>query len=50
MTVHQLTVAKPMHKDMGKYTCTIGEIQTGSYLDVEGKKDFLKPSILRKNV
>ena len=38
LTVHQLTVMKPMHKDMGKYTCTAGkdpEIQTGSYLDVE---------------
>ena len=38
-TVHQLTVSKPMAKDMGKYTCTCNEIQTGSYLDVEGKKD-----------
>ena len=34
--VHQLTISKPMSKDMGKYTCTANEIQTGSYLDVEG--------------
>ena len=38
-TVHQLTISKPMSKDMGKYTCTCNEIQTGSYLDVEGKGD-----------
>ena len=40
-TVHQLTISKPMSKDMGKYTCTCNEIQTGSYLDVEGGKDFI---------
>ena len=37
MVIHQLTVKKPMFKNMGKYTCTINEVQTGSYLDVEGK-------------
>ena len=37
LTIHQLTISKPMHKNMGKYTCTINDIQTGSYLDVEGK-------------
>ena len=26
-----------MHKNMGKYTCTCNDIQTGAYLDVEGK-------------
>merc|ERR1712106_1295516 len=35
LTIHQLTVSKPMHKNMGKYTCTINDIQTGAYLDVE---------------
>ena len=39
-TIHQLTISKPMHKNMGKYTCTINEIQTGSYLDVEGRIYF----------
>ena len=39
-TIHQLTISKPMHKNMGKYTCTINEIQTGSYLDVEGRICF----------
>ena len=43
-TIHQLTVSKPMAKDMGKYTCTCNEIQTGSYLDVEGEKDFIYSS------
>ena len=43
-TVHQLTVSKPMAKDMGKYTCTCNEIQTGSYLDVEGKRDSIHSS------
>ena len=40
MTIHQLTVKKPMFKNMGKYTCTINEVQTGSYLDVEGRVMF----------
>ena len=37
LTIHQLTISKPMHKNMGKYTCTCNDIQTGAYLDVEGK-------------
>ena len=40
LTIHQLTISKPMHKNMGKYTCTINDIQTGSYLDVEGRQGF----------
>ena len=44
-TVHQLTVSKPMAKDMGKYTCTCNEIQTGSYLDVEGEEDFIYTAV-----
>ena len=36
LTIHQLTIKKPMYKNMGKYTVTINEVQTGSYLDVEG--------------
>merc|ERR1711915_438688 len=35
LTIHQLTISKPMHKNMGKYTCTCNDIQTGAYLDVE---------------
>ena len=37
-TIHQLTVKKPMFKNQGKYTVTCNEIQTGAYLDVEGRK------------
>ena len=37
MTIHQLTIKKPMYKNMGKYTVTCNEVQTGSYLDVEGE-------------
>ena len=36
-------------QDMGKYTCTAGkepEIQTGSYLDVEGRNLFLSSTKL----
>merc|ERR1739838_1103443 len=40
LTIHQLTISKPMHKNMGKYTCTINDIQTGAYLDVEGRIYF----------
>ena len=36
-TIHQLTIKKPMYKNMGKYTVTCNEVQTGSYLDVEGE-------------
>ena len=37
LTIHQLTIKKPMYKNMGKYTVTCNEVQTGSYLDVEGE-------------
>ena len=36
-TIHQLTIKKPMFKNQGKYTVTCNEVQTGAYLDVEGK-------------
>ena len=36
-TIHQLTIKKPMFKNQGKYTVTCKEVQTGAYLDVEGK-------------
>ena len=35
MTVHRLTIKKPMCKDMGKYTAKCCGIETGSYMDVE---------------
>ena len=38
MTIHQLTIKKPMYKNMGKYTVTCNDVQTGSYLDVEGEQ------------
>ena len=37
LTIHQLTIKKPMYKNMGKYTVTCNDVQTGSYLDVEGE-------------
>ena len=36
MTIHQLTIKKPMYKNMGKYTVSCNGVETGSYLDVEG--------------
>ena len=36
-TIHQLTIKKPRFKNQGKYTVTCNEVQTGAYLDVEGK-------------
>ena len=44
-TIHQLTIKKPMFKNQGKYTVTCNEVQTGAYLDVEGKIfSYLVPS------
>ena len=42
MTIHQLTVKKPVYKNMGKYTVKVNDVETGSYLDVEGKCKILK--------
>ena len=39
-TIHQLTIKKPMFKNQGKYTVTCNEVQTGAYLDVDGKYKF----------
>merc|ERR1712107_361957 len=35
LTIHQLTIKKPMYKNMGKYTVSCNGVETGSYLDVE---------------
>ena len=42
MTIHQLTVKKLVYKNMGKYTVKVNDVETGSYLDVEGKCKILK--------
>ena len=52
-TIHQLTINKPMKKNIGKYTCTINsqgvDIQTGSYMDVEGREYLLLLSYFLSN-
>ena len=47
LTIHQLTIKKPMYKNMGKYTVSCNGVETGSYLDVEGRLEctILCPSI-----